>query len=155
MTYGSNLTAEERLGSLFQPDPVLPAQYFETFRRKMPLEPEIKLMFAVLEDAIMCFHKYALARNVRSERLFREAEDWILEQDSDWLFSFENICSTLGLDPSYLRRGLTQRKEKLLPQSLEAKRCSPSRETEKDRQEKRMSTCGMISFQDGSPNGDK
>ncbi len=125
MTYGSNLTAEEKVGSLFQPDPVLPAQYFATFRRKIPLEPEIKLMFAVLEDAIMCFYKYALARNGRSERLFREAEDWILEQNGDWLFSFENICSTLGLDPSYLRRGLTQRKEKSLPQSLGAKRYSP------------------------------
>jgi len=34
MTYGSNLTAEEKVGSLFQPDPVLPAQYFETFRKE-------------------------------------------------------------------------------------------------------------------------
>jgi len=112
-------------------------------------------MFAVLEDAIMCFYKYALARNGRSERLFREAQDWILEQNSDWLFSFENICSTLRPDPTYLRRGLTQSKEKLRPQSLGAKRCSPHEETEKDRQEKEMSTCGMISFQEGSPNGDK
>jgi hypothetical protein len=128
MNYGSNLTAEEKVGSLFQPDPVLPAQYFATFRRKIPLEPEIKLMFAVLENAIMCFHEYTLARNGRGERLFREAEDWILEQNSDWLFSFENICSTLGLDPSYLRRGLTQSKEKLLPQSLGAKRARLTRD---------------------------
>jgi hypothetical protein len=123
MNYRSNLFAEE-MGSLFQSDPVLPAQYLETFRRKIPLEPEIKLMFAILEDAVVCFYKYALARSRKKERLFREAEDWILEHDSDWIFSFENICSTLGLDPGYLRRGLTQSAEKLLPQSPGPKHCS-------------------------------
>jgi hypothetical protein len=123
MNNRSNLIAEE-VGSLFHSDPVLPAQYLETFRRKIPLEPEIKLMFAILEDAIVCFYKYALARSRKKERLFREAEDWILEHDSDWIFSFENICSTLGLDPSYLRRGLTQSTAKLLHQSPGSKACS-------------------------------
>jgi hypothetical protein len=30
------------------------------------------------------------------KRLFQEAEELILEKDSDWFFSFENICETLG-----------------------------------------------------------
>lgn len=113
MTYGPNLTAEEKVGSLFQPDPVLPAQYFETLRRKIPLEPEIKLMFAVLEDAIVCFQKYASARGSKKRRLFRETEEWIHEEDNDWLFSFENICSVLGLDPNYIRHGLIKGKREI------------------------------------------
>ena len=121
MNYERSLSIEEKVSSLFQPDPVLPAQYFETFGRKMPLAPEKTLMLAVLEDGIRCFQKYALARNSKGKRLFREAENWILEEDGDWLFSFENICAVWGLDPNYIRHGLIQGREKLLTQSLKAK----------------------------------
>jgi hypothetical protein len=114
MTYKATLSIKEQGASLFQLDPVLAAQYSETFRCKMPSAPEKSLMLAVLEDAIMCFQKYAPAQNSKGKRLFREAEYWILEENSDWLFSFENICTALGLDPNYIRDGLTQLKEKSL-----------------------------------------
>ena len=55
MTYETGLSVEEKVSSLFQPDTLLPAQYFETFRRKSHLEPEKRLMLAVLEDAVACF----------------------------------------------------------------------------------------------------
>ena len=63
-------------------------------------------MLAVLEDAIECFKKCAGARDGKRERIFLEVEEWILERDSDWPFSFENICDILDLDPNYIRRGL-------------------------------------------------
>ena len=47
----------------------------------------------------------------REKRLFQEAEDWILEKNSDWFFSFENICETLQLHPDYIRQGLICWKE--------------------------------------------
>lgn len=120
MTYRASLTLEEKVGSLFQPDPVLPAQYLETCQGRTP-SPEKRLMLAVLEDAIMCFQRCALAENSKGKRLFCEAEDWILEKNCKWFFSFENICAAFGLDPNYIRRGLTQGKEKLRSQSLEPK----------------------------------
>jgi hypothetical protein len=40
--------------------------------------------------------------------LFKEAEDWVLDTNSDWLFSFSNVCETLGFSPEYLRQGLAQ-----------------------------------------------
>jgi len=46
---------EEELASLFQPDTIVSAEYFEIYRRRAGLEPEKKLMFAVLLDAIGCF----------------------------------------------------------------------------------------------------
>jgi len=42
----------------------------------------------------------------------REAEEWILEESTEWLFSFDNICESLGLHPKYIRGGLHQWKEK-------------------------------------------
>ena len=98
---------DKMVASLFQPDPVSPAQYLETVCRKTPLEAEQELMLAVLEDAVTCFQGYFAARDKTETRLFREAEDWILQQEkSNWLFSFDNVCETLDLNPGYIREGL-------------------------------------------------
>jgi hypothetical protein len=121
MNYGTRLTFEDKVASLFQLDPVLPAQYQETFQRKTHLAPEKALMLAVLEDAILCFQRYAGARNGKTRRLFRDAENWILEKDDKWFFSFDQICSSLGLEPGYIRLGLMKEKEKLSARAFNAK----------------------------------
>lgn len=121
MTYETGLNIEERVASLFQPDTLLPAQYLETFRRRAHLEPEKRLMLAVLEDAVACFQKYLSARDSRGKAMFREAEEWVMEGGSDWLFSFENICEVLGFDPQYVRQGLVRWKEKRLAGRPKAK----------------------------------
>jgi hypothetical protein len=80
----------------------------ETFRRKSYSEPEERLMLAVLDDAIACFQKHAFARGRKGKILFREAEHWVQETNSGWLFSFVNVCDILGFAPDYLRQGLGQ-----------------------------------------------
>ena len=87
------------------------AGIIERVYKKDIREGEEKLMLAVLQDAVECFQIYVLAETQREKRLFQEAEDWILETDSEWLFSFENICETLQLHPDYLREGLLCWKE--------------------------------------------
>ena len=121
MSYESGLSMEERVTSLFQPDTLLPEQYLDTFRRKLHLEPEKKLMLAILEDAIACFQKYVSARDGKGKILFQETEDWVLDQGADWLFSFASVCDTLGFDPDYLRRGLLQWKANKLEGQFKAK----------------------------------
>lgn len=121
MSYETGLSVEEKVTSLFQPDTLLPAQYFETFRRKAHLEPEKRVMLAVLEDAIACFQKYLTARDGKGKAIFRDAEAWIVEDDRDWLFSFTNICEVLGFDPQYVRRGLMRWKESKLAERPKAK----------------------------------
>ena len=99
----------------FLPDTVSPAQYLETVRRKTNLEADQELMLAVLEDAITCFQVHFAARDKQQTRLFREAEEWILLQEkSDWLFSFDNVCETLGIEPAYLRQKLLRWKKEQL-----------------------------------------
>jgi len=69
--------------------------------------PEQKLMLAVLEDAVSSFQKYFAARYNIGRRLFREAEEWILQQGkSNWVYSFDMICEALDLNPRYIREGL-------------------------------------------------
>jgi len=68
-------------------------------------------MLAVLADAVEYFQKYVLAEDEKGKKLFQEEEEWILEKNSDWLFSFENICEALRLEPNYIRQGLLSWKE--------------------------------------------
>ena len=80
MSYETGLTMEERVTTLFQPDTLLPDQYFDTFRRKLHLEPEKKLMLAILEDAVACYQKHVVARDGKGKALFHEAEAWVEEK---------------------------------------------------------------------------
>ena len=99
---------QDRLAGLFEPDVLLPAQFFAAFRRAGGLERERLLMLAVLEDAVDCYQKHAYARDPRGAQLFEEAEEWVESADRSWLFSFENICDTLEINADYVRRGLRE-----------------------------------------------
>ncbi len=110
-TRNNSSSVEDRISSLFQPDTLLTEQYLDTYRRKTHLEPEKRLILAVLDDAVACFQKYVSAQKPKEKALFQEVEEWFLEKESDWAFSFENICESLDLDPDYLRKGLVQWKE--------------------------------------------
>jgi hypothetical protein len=67
--------------------------------------PETALMYAVLEDAFLCYQKQFEA-NAGVTELTRAAEDWFLSDDSRWLFSFVSVCHALGLEPQYIRKKL-------------------------------------------------
>ena len=82
------------------------ADGFERVYKKSIREGEEKLMLAVLEEAVQCFQEYVLSTRPREKRLFQEAEEWILDKDGDYIYSFEYICETLGLHPDHIRRGL-------------------------------------------------
>jgi len=79
---------------------------FESVYKKTIREGEERLMLAVLEEAVQCFQQFVLGTRPREKRLFQEAEDWILEKDNDYIFSFEYICETLKLHPDHIRQGL-------------------------------------------------
>ena len=112
---------EARLGHdhrafVFQSDALLPSQFYETMRSHS-LQPDKQLMLAVLDNALEYLQKYLLARSRKGRRLFQESEQWVLETDSDWIFSFENICQFLDLDPEYLRKRVRLWQENELAQA--------------------------------------
>lgn len=98
---------------LLQPDTLLPSQYHEALRRRSIQEPERRLVIAILEDAVDCYTKHAFARDRRSQQLYQEAEEWILDTDRSWPFAFDNICDYIGLEPEYLRNGLLAWRDRL------------------------------------------
>jgi hypothetical protein len=105
-------TLDEKLPALFEPDTLLPIQYFEAMRRKHLLEGEKRLVLSVLEDAVECFMKLIDSPTSKGQRLFREAEEWINHEDKKWVFSFDNVCDMLDINPQYMRRGLRAWKQR-------------------------------------------
>jgi hypothetical protein len=105
-------TLDERLPGLFEPDTLLPIQYFEAMRKKHLLEGEKRLILSVLEDAVECFMKCIDSPTSKGQRLFRDADEWINLEDKHWVFSFDNVCDMLDINPDYMRRGLKQWKER-------------------------------------------
>jgi len=92
----------------FDPDVTAEFQYFRVFRAKGNLASEEKLMFAVLNDAVDCLSRHHHQKSRRSRVIYRETSNWIISDESEAVFSFENICDTLGINPSYFRHGVSR-----------------------------------------------
>ena len=95
---------------IFSPDPVGCFRHEKVHgtQRGLADDQAVRaLMLAVLEDAIACYQGRFFKSSRASEMLFQEAEEWIKSND-DEIFSFNNVCETLGLDPKNLRKGLEQ-----------------------------------------------
>ena len=59
---------------------------------------ELRLMAAVLEDAIN------IVRKRPRSRAGRVAREWLKSTDASWPFAFERICDALDLDADSVRR---------------------------------------------------
>lgn len=64
-------------------------------------------MIAILEDAVDCIGKYGRPCDANRRRQFEAALEWVLSESNLQPFTFEWICDVLGLDATYLRRGLS------------------------------------------------
>lgn len=94
-----------------EPEAVLPSQFFSRVQIDASLQPEKRLMLAVLEDAVGTFQKYVFAGERNGRRLFQDVEDWVASDDLEWPYSFVNICNGLGLEADYMRSGLRRWQE--------------------------------------------
>ena len=63
-------------------------------------------MIAVLRDALDCIEKYRFSTEPPGRRIFDEATQWLLANDTDWPYSFQGICGALELDPGAVLRQL-------------------------------------------------
>src|SRR5208337_1266315 len=87
---------------------LLPVQYVDLVRRNHVIEGELKLLLAVLEDAIRCYLRNANAKDGERRRDFVEVRTWFegggrpaRVRRAD-IFSFENLCAALGIEPRCL-----------------------------------------------------
>lgn len=92
--------------SPFEPESILPSQFFEGRKKNDALEPLKRLMLAVLTDAVRCYQIGCAAPTASRRRAFLEAEEWLFRAKADGPFSFESVCCALDIAPDYLRHML-------------------------------------------------
>jgi hypothetical protein len=80
-------------GIVYGPPKPLPAQF--TGKRQ--------LLEALLLDAIRTFHLLVHARKPGERQRFEEVEAWITSADTEYVFSFINVCTLLGLNAEAVR----------------------------------------------------
>lgn len=99
--------------NIFEPDVLLPVQHARRTGSRRGQQGEHRLMMAILEDAVDVYLKHAGARQGPKRELFDEAERWIEDVDTTWIFSFQSICHVLDIDPDAIRDGLRTHKTQL------------------------------------------
>jgi hypothetical protein len=83
---------------------VVPAQFYSP-QRQCSLQPEKRLMLAVLEDAVLVY--------LRGLHLVPETASWFASDDLTWPYSFANLCDALALDRNAVRAALRRQRERL------------------------------------------
>src|SRR5262249_46593201 len=85
-----------------QPTSLLPSQL--AVRTGVGRIPEVRLLVAILEDALQCIARNAAAHAGRHRRQFHDAYAWVFEEPAEeWPFAFANVCGVLGLDAAAVR----------------------------------------------------
>ncbi len=103
--------------TMVEPDTVTPAQFFDKGLADCSLVPEKRLMLAVLEDAIASFQRNTIQEKKTadaSEEL--DVDAWLDSDDMTWPFSFMSICQALNMEPEYLRKGLSNWRDRAATQ---------------------------------------
>ena len=107
----------EYLPSLFQGISLLPTKNGETHRKKASSEGERKLLFAVLEDAILCHLQNAQEASVGNRPESHGAAEWLSSDDESGPFAFLRVCEALSIDAGRLRSGLLNHIHRLKAES--------------------------------------
>jgi len=85
---------------------VLPGQYADLVRRNHVIEGELKLLLAVLEDAIRCYLRNVNSKEGERHRDFVEVRTWFEGNRTGArrgdIFGFENLCAALSIEPRVL-----------------------------------------------------
>ena len=80
-------------GTVYGSPRPLPAQF--TGKRQ--------LLEALLLDAVRTFQVFIHARKPGERQQFEEVEAWIISDDTEYIFSFVNVCTLLGLSAEAVR----------------------------------------------------
>jgi hypothetical protein len=108
------------------PDLMLPTQFEDARRNSHARPPEVRLIVAVLEDAVRCYRRYLNGTRPRARCIFRETDEWFAADEPEEPFSFVSICAILVIDPEAFRAGLQRQPAPRQARAAAATRSAPS-----------------------------
>jgi hypothetical protein len=115
--YNDDRFSQEEARLFRQPDVLCVDEYLHVYQGRPAETPERRLVAAILRDAVDCYLRDCFTKNRHRKRSFREAEEWFFKSDEYGVFSLENICGVLNIDPGYIRRTLKDFEQQNSPQA--------------------------------------
>ena len=115
--YNDDRFSHEESKVFGQPDVLCVDEYLHVYQGKPAETPERRLVAAILRDAVDCYLRDCFTKNRHRKRSFREAEEWFFKSDDHGVFSLENICGVLNIDPGYIRRSLKEFERQKSPEA--------------------------------------
>jgi len=88
------------------PETMVPEQFRRLWHQTRAMQPEKRLAFSVLSEAVVDLHKFRFATRRRNQRLYMEAYRWVASDDRAWAYSFSNLCELFDLEPGAVREEL-------------------------------------------------
>src|SRR5258708_19648106 len=104
-------------GDEFRFDSVMPAQFYPPRRRPAEFEPIMRLMGAILIDAVRCFQNNFEAYLPSAQNDFREARFWIFDNKADGPFSFVSVCDAFQINPPAFTHSILRCKTETQPRA--------------------------------------
>ena len=89
-----------------RPQLIRPVHFRGKRRRDTQTEPLRRLRAAVLSEGVNRFQRNLFHTSLYGRCEFVEAEFWLFRDQSKALFSFNNVCDFLSLDPQHIRQQL-------------------------------------------------
>jgi hypothetical protein len=87
-------------------DPLLRVQYYEALTSARVPSGEMKLLYAILEDAVRCYVMGKSRPSASDHAEFFEAHEWFSLDDRTHVFSFQSVCTLLDINPACVRKKL-------------------------------------------------
>lgn len=92
------------------------------FHSATTIQPELRLMVMILEDAVGCYQRFVDASDADGREQFSDAEKWLFADEQEWIFSFCSICDFVGLNPGAVRRTLLRWRREVSTHSAHGRR---------------------------------
>jgi hypothetical protein len=115
--YNDDRYSQEEARLFHQPDVLSVGEYLHVYQGRPAETPERRLIAAILRDAVDCYLRDCFTKNRHRKRSFREAEEWFFKSDGYGVFSLENVCNVLNIDPGYIRRTLKEYEQQNSPEA--------------------------------------
>ena len=115
--YGDDRYSKEEAKLFGQPDVLCVDEYLHVYQGRPAETPERRLVAAILRDAVDCYRRDCFTKNRHRKRSFREAEEWFFKSEDYGVFSLENVCGVLNIDPGYIRRSLKEFEQQNSPKA--------------------------------------
>jgi hypothetical protein len=100
---GRYLTKEKHMNKKLRTLASLDEEFAGASVKVNSTEPERALAAGVLRQATSDLRRFRASEDAVGREMYWDARSWFVSNDTDWPYSFLNVCESLGISPENIR----------------------------------------------------